>query len=309
MATQAGNHGRLIPTTLAPMGTTQTVDWDDGVTQILDLGAATGDVILTLSNPVVGGRYQLKVIQGSPARQLTYPAAVKWLVGDTAPALTTVDGEVTIIDLVFDGTDYFGSVPVAAAGGGIPDPYTPPDGTFNIIGGISVRRPGGAFNSEQFGESAAAIGINSTAVAGAAIGEDSTVVGNAGLIVGDKSSGIGANVNISADMAAFVGRLIIIAANGGAVLGNAGQVFAGHINAVVLGPSGESTAAQRTTIGRVGGISTQLQDLQVSGGFAANGQTPLVAPSVTGSRGGNAALASLLTVLGSIGLITDNTTA
>jgi hypothetical protein len=31
--------------------------------------------------------------------------------------------------------------------------------------------------------------------------------------------------------------------------------------------------------------------------------------SVTGSRGGNAALASLITALASLGLITDNTTA
>lgn len=36
---------------------------------------------------------------------------------------------------------------------------------------------------------------------------------------------------------------------------------------------------------------------------------PASPPSVTGSRGGNAALASLLTVLASLGLITDSTTA
>jgi hypothetical protein len=37
--------------------------------------------------------------------------------------------------------------------------------------------------------------------------------------------------------------------------------------------------------------------------------TPVSPPSVTGSRGGNAALASLLTALASLGLITNNTTA
>ena len=40
--------------------------------------------------------------------------------------------------------------------------------------------------------------------------------------------------------------------------------------------------------------------------FQPNATLPV---SVTGSRGGNAALASLLTALASIGLITDNTTA
>jgi hypothetical protein len=40
-----------------------------------------------------------------------------------------------------------------------------------------------------------------------------------------------------------------------------------------------------------------------------NGTTPIVKPTVTGSRGGNAALASLLTALAAYGLITDSTTA
>lgn len=39
------------------------------------------------------------------------------------------------------------------------------------------------------------------------------------------------------------------------------------------------------------------------------GATPASKPSVTGSRGGNAALASLLTALATLGLVTDNTTA
>lgn len=43
-------------------------------------------------------------------------------------------------------------------------------------------------------------------------------------------------------------------------------------------------------------------------GIAFNGGVPANKPSITGSRGGNAALASLLTALASMGLITDNTT-
>ena len=40
-----------------------------------------------------------------------------------------------------------------------------------------------------------------------------------------------------------------------------------------------------------------------------HGATPVVRQTVTGSRGGNAALASLLTALDAIGAIIDNTTA
>lgn len=44
-------------------------------------------------------------------------------------------------------------------------------------------------------------------------------------------------------------------------------------------------------------------------GLGFNNATPIAKPTVTGSRGGNAALASLLTALASYGLITDSTTA
>jgi hypothetical protein len=45
-----------------------------------------------------------------------------------------------------------------------------------------------------------------------------------------------------------------------------------------------------------------------TGGFGINGVSPIAKPTVTGSRGGNAALASLLTALASYGFITDSTT-
>lgn len=41
-------------------------------------------------------------------------------------------------------------------------------------------------------------------------------------------------------------------------------------------------------------------------GFGFNGATPVAKPTVTGSRGGNAALASLLTALDTLGLLTDS---
>jgi hypothetical protein len=62
--------------------------------------------------------------------------------------------------------------------------------------------------------------------------------------------------------------------------------------------------------GRVSGDFTMDADLNHDGtnaGFF--GSTPIAQPSITGSRGGNAALASLLTELERLGLIVDNTTA
>jgi hypothetical protein len=47
----------------------------------------------------------------------------------------------------------------------------------------------------------------------------------------------------------------------------------------------------------------------VAGAFGINGAAPLAKPTITGSRGGNAALADLLTQLANYGLITDGTTA
>lgn len=49
--------------------------------------------------------------------------------------------------------------------------------------------------------------------------------------------------------------------------------------------------------------------LKVVGNVGFNGTTPISKPAVTGSRGGNAALASLLTALASYGIITDSSTA
>lgn len=55
--------------------------------------------------------------------------------------------------------------------------------------------------------------------------------------------------------------------------------------------------------------------IEFSAGFMTNGNvgffgtTPIAKPTVTGSRGGNAALASLLTALSNYGLVTDSTTA
>ena len=86
-----------------------------------------------------------------------------------------------------------------------------------------------------------------------------------------------------------------------------------------LGVTGTLTAAQINFTGDLDGSATSdlyIQDANIEGalnhtgvqlGFYNNGTTSKL--SVTGSRGGNAALASLLTQLAALGLITNSTTA
>jgi hypothetical protein len=85
-----------------------TIDLDDANSTVWDLQAATGDVTLTLSNGQAGASYIIKIIQGSTARNVTWPASVKWP-GGTAPTISTTDDDVDLISLYFDGTNYYGT--------------------------------------------------------------------------------------------------------------------------------------------------------------------------------------------------------
>lgn len=82
--------------TLAPSGTTQTIDFSNGNVQNLSLGSASGNVTLTLSNPTLGATYLVWVSQGATARTLVWPASVKWPQG-IAPILSTTNGDVDAI--------------------------------------------------------------------------------------------------------------------------------------------------------------------------------------------------------------------
>ncbi len=104
-----GQSYSTIPATLTPTGTTQTVDFDNGNGQIIDLESATGDVTLTLSNPKAGASYVIKVIQDSTTpRDLVWPASVLWSDGVAIVITTTGDAE-DLVTLFYDGTNYYGS--------------------------------------------------------------------------------------------------------------------------------------------------------------------------------------------------------
>jgi hypothetical protein len=91
----------------SPAGTTQTIDFDTGNIQKLDLSGASGDVTLTFSNPATGGIYILCPIQGAVARSLVFPGNVKWPQGQ-APILSTSNGAFDKITFYFDGTNFYG---------------------------------------------------------------------------------------------------------------------------------------------------------------------------------------------------------
>jgi len=95
-------------TTTTPTGTTATIDWNNGNMQALDLGSATGDVTLTLSNPKASGSYFLKIIQGATARDVVLPSTVL-TPGGSAPTtldITATNDAVDSLVLAYDGTNY-----------------------------------------------------------------------------------------------------------------------------------------------------------------------------------------------------------
>lgn len=88
------------------------------------------------------------------------------------------------------------------------------------------------------------------------------------------------------------------------------------------GTSGEYYHLTNTQYGKITYLANVTSDIQtqlntkaplISPAFTTsvgfNGTSPITKPTVSGSRGGNAALASLLTALANYGLITDSTSA
>lgn len=94
-------------TTLTPVGTTQTIDFVNGSIQKMNLGSATGDVTVTLSNPVQGAVYKIFLIQGATPRDVIWPASVKWPQAQK-PILSIGNSDIDIVELYYDGTNYYG---------------------------------------------------------------------------------------------------------------------------------------------------------------------------------------------------------
>jgi hypothetical protein len=105
-----GQFATTLPSPMLPTGTTQSVDLNLGNGQVLDLGSATGDVTLSLSNPVAGGSYTIKIIQSATSRTIIWPGTVKWP-GGVPITLSKVDDAIDLVTFFYDGTNFL------AAGG------------------------------------------------------------------------------------------------------------------------------------------------------------------------------------------------
>lgn len=82
----------------------------------------------------------------------------------------------------------------------------------------------------------------------------------------------------------------------------------GHNKFLRIASSGDLVLLNSAFSQQILGIS-DAGSMTVKGGFAVNGSSAVGKQTVTGSRGGNAALASLLTALAAYGLVLDSTSA
>lgn len=88
-------------------GTAKTIDWNSGDSQRVRL---TGNVTFTLSNPVVGMYYTLRILQDATGgRTIVWPASVKHPNGVT-PVQTTTLSTTDVWTLYWDGTNYYSGI-------------------------------------------------------------------------------------------------------------------------------------------------------------------------------------------------------
>lgn len=93
--------------TFIPTTTTQGVDWAaDGDAVVIDLASAPGDVTVSLTNPVAGRDYTVKVVQGPVDRDIIWPAAVLFSTTLPLPTISSGDDAVDLFTLHYDGANY-----------------------------------------------------------------------------------------------------------------------------------------------------------------------------------------------------------
>lgn len=98
--------GFVSPEFSAGTGAPGTINWSSGQNQTRTL---TSSGSITLSNPVNGATYKLRVVQGgSGSYTITWPT-IKWA-GGVAPTLSTAVGAEDIVTLYYNGTSYYGQV-------------------------------------------------------------------------------------------------------------------------------------------------------------------------------------------------------
>ena len=86
-------------------GTTKTIDFANGQNQKLTL---TGNVAVTLSNPIAGNTCKLKILSGAGSFTCTFSTSVKWP-GGVAYVASTAASKTDIVTLYYDGSQWWGT--------------------------------------------------------------------------------------------------------------------------------------------------------------------------------------------------------
>lgn len=189
-------------------------------------------------------------------------------------------------------------------------------------GQVNFMRPGETTNRLQILDSGIFLGAGGVAALDMSIVRTSngihTHLNNSGIsqqwdcnLTGDAFSRAGVEVDATGNVAYFLGSDGTGAAdcflNRQGV--NSWGMGSGHTSI-----NGTLTLANLTSGVLITGVAVTTSglitasSLKVSGSVGFYGTTPISKPTVTGSKGANAALASLLTQLAALGLITDSTT-
>ena len=96
-------------TELHDIGTVATATWNNSNVQSITLNNGGAMTLNTPTNPQTGATYILKLIQGASPSTITWTASIfKWPAA-TAPVLSTSAGQVDIVTLIYDGTNYYGA--------------------------------------------------------------------------------------------------------------------------------------------------------------------------------------------------------
>ena len=98
-----GGRGALVQTVTAPTGITVAIDMAFGNTCIMNLGSATGNVTVTLTNATPGLLNFFVVTQGATVRALIFPGAKQTLLGGTT-WIPSGPNKTDIITWFYDGT-------------------------------------------------------------------------------------------------------------------------------------------------------------------------------------------------------------
>jgi hypothetical protein len=257
---------------------------DDDLIEVLDpqQGTSYSMPLVQLRAAVGGGALPDPLLANIIPRQNTLAALTSIVNGNGEIAVAT--DENAIVVLKNTGPVDFGRIPVSA----IPASLSP--ATDTGLGALDTFRVSDATISQI--RSFAGTPFTLTAITGAASASDIYIQcesnnqqGNAGSIIN-----ITAGDNLDT-VEGYGGEVYINAGRGndaaGAIYLSSRQFSGGQINILTAGLTAPSGAAAL--------------------GFF--GESPVGRPVVTGSRGGNAALASLLTALAALGLVTNSTTA